>query len=97
MTTCTNFCYCLSALAGYESALADGKMDVAYSRVMLLGTAGVGKTCLKRSLMQQRWDPSSINSTIVTDTEHVWYLDMTLVSCHDTRHHYDYDLRLDLG
>ena len=42
-------------------------MDVAYSRVMFLGTAGVGKTSFKRSLMKEHWDPSTINSTIVSD------------------------------
>ena len=44
-------------------------MDVAYSRVMLLGTAGVGKTCFRRSLQQQPWDKKSINSTILSDIE----------------------------
>ena len=55
----------------YEKALADGEMDVAYSRVMFLGTAGVGKTSFKRSLMKERWDPLTINSTIVSDVQSI--------------------------
>ena len=55
----------------YKRALADGEMDVAYSRVMFLGTAGVGKTSFKRSLMKERWDPSTINSTIVSDVQSI--------------------------
>ena len=55
----------------YERALADGEMDVAYSRVMFLGTAGVGKTSFKRSLMKELWDPSTINSTIVSDVQSI--------------------------
>ena len=46
-------------------------MDVAYSRVMFLGTAGVGKTSFKRSLMRERWDPLTINSTIVSDVQSI--------------------------
>ena len=36
----------------YKRALADGERNVPYARVMLLGTAGVGKTTFKRSLMK---------------------------------------------
>ena len=55
----------------YKKALADGEVDVAYSRVMFLGTAGVGKTSFKRSLMKERWDPSTIYSTIVSDVQSI--------------------------
>ena len=41
-------------------------MDVAYARLMFLGAAGVGKSCFKRSLMKEPWNPH-INSTIVSD------------------------------
>ena len=55
----------------YKRALADGEMDVAYSRVMFLGTAGVGKTSFKRSLMKEHWDPLTINSTIISDVQSI--------------------------
>ena len=38
---------------------------------MLLGTAGVGKTSLKRSLMKLPWEPD-INSTIISEVSSVW-------------------------
>ena len=41
-------------------------MDVAYGRVMLLGSAGVGKSSLKRSLMKLPWQPNT-TSTIISD------------------------------
>ena len=41
-------------------------VDVAYSRVLFLGTAGVGKSSFKNSLMKLPWDPKS-NSTIISD------------------------------
>ena len=47
-------------------ALAGGAMDVAYSRVLFLGTAGVGKTSFKRSLMKLPWNPNT-TSTGVSD------------------------------
>ena len=53
-------------------------MDVAYGRVMLLGTAGVGKTSLKRSLMKLPWKPDT-TSTIISEVSCVrpfrnqWY------------------------
>jgi GTPase SAR1 family protein len=57
----------LERLESYKRALAEGRhVDVSYGRVMLLGTAGVGKTSLKRSFMRQPFDPH-INSTIVSD------------------------------
>ena len=53
-------------------------MDVAYGRVMLLGSAGVGKSSLKRSLMKLPWQPHT-TSTIISDVTcvrpfgHEWY------------------------
>ena len=41
-------------------------MNVAYSRVLFLGTAGVGKSSFKNSLMKLPWDPKA-NSTIISD------------------------------
>ena len=40
--------------------------NVAYSRVFFLGTAGVGKSSFKNSLMKLPWDPKA-NSTIISD------------------------------
>ena len=54
----------------YEKALSEGERDVAYSRIMLLGPAGAGKTSLKRGLMNLRFDPKT-NSTIVANVESV--------------------------
>ena len=39
-------------------------MDVAYGCIMLLGSAGVGKTSLKRSLMKFPWQSYATSSTI---------------------------------
>ena len=51
----------------YERALKEQEsVDIAYARLMLLGSAGTGKTCLKRSLMEQPFDPHT-TSTIVSD------------------------------
>ena len=53
-------------------------MDVAYGRVMLLGSAVVGKSSLKRSLMKFSWQPRT-TSTIISDVSYVrpfghdWY------------------------
>ena len=41
-------------------------VNVAYSRVLFLGTAGVGKSSFKNSLMKLPWDPKA-NSTIICD------------------------------
>ncbi len=41
-----------------------------YGRVMLVGPAGVGKSCFKKGLMGQRFD-KSMNSTIVADVQSV--------------------------
>ena len=41
-------------------------VDVAYSRVLFLGTGGVGKSSFKNSLMKLPWDPKA-NSTIISD------------------------------
>ena len=55
-----------------------GEMNVAYGRIMLLGTAGVGKTSLKRSLMKLPWE-SDTTSTIISEVScvrpfgHQWY------------------------
>uniref|UniRef100_A0A1X7SSI4 Uncharacterized protein n=1 Tax=Amphimedon queenslandica TaxID=400682 RepID=A0A1X7SSI4_AMPQE len=54
----------------YKTALAEGAMDVAYSRVLFLGTAGVGKTSFKRSLMKLPWEPTT-TSTVVSDISQV--------------------------
>uniref|UniRef100_A0A1X7TM84 COR domain-containing protein n=1 Tax=Amphimedon queenslandica TaxID=400682 RepID=A0A1X7TM84_AMPQE len=45
-------------------------MDVAYSRVLFLGTAGVGKTSFKHSLMKLPWVPNT-TSTVVSDISQV--------------------------
>ncbi|XP_019858329.1 PREDICTED: uncharacterized protein LOC109586571 [Amphimedon queenslandica] len=55
----------------YERALKEqGSADVAYARLMLLGSAGTGKTCLKRSLMEEPFNPHT-TSTIVSDVSSV--------------------------
>ena len=41
-------------------------VNVAFSRVFFLGTAGVGKSSFKNSLMKLPWDPKA-NSTIISD------------------------------
>ena len=48
--------------------VAEKEVDVAYARIMLLGTAGVGKTSLKRSLMKLPWDKKT-DSTIVCNVD----------------------------
>ena len=58
-------------LGSYERALKDqGSADVAYARLMLLGSAGTGKTCLKRSLMEEPFNLHT-TSTIVSDVSSV--------------------------
>ena len=53
--------------AAYRRALSKGEVvNVAYSRVLFLGTAGVGKSSFKNSLMKLPWDPKA-NSTIISD------------------------------
>ena len=52
----------------YRRALSEGERDVAYSRVMLLGPAGAGKSSLKRGLMHLPFD-SNIDSTIFADIQ----------------------------
>ena len=53
-------------------------MDIAYSRVLFLGTAGVGKSSFRKSLMKSPWDPNT-DSTIISDVSCVrpfakeWY------------------------
>ena len=55
----------------YERALKEqGSADVAYARLMLLGSAGTGKTSLKRSLMEEPFNPHT-TSTIVSDVSSV--------------------------
>ena len=54
----------------YERALSKEEVDVAYARVMILGTGGVGKTSFKRSLMMLPWEQKT-NSTIISDVEAV--------------------------
>ena len=54
----------------YKKALLEGERDVAYSRVMLLGAAGAGKSSLKRGLMHQPFN-LKIDSTIVATVESV--------------------------
>ena len=69
------FLICLDA---YKRAMESGEMDVAYGRIMLLGTAGVGKTSLKRSLMKLPWEPDTTSTSIsevsyVRPFRHQWY------------------------
>ena len=54
--------------SAYIKALSQGELAVAYSRVMLIGSAGVGKSSLKRGLMNLPFD-ARINSTIVADVQ----------------------------
>ncbi|XP_019857262.1 PREDICTED: uncharacterized protein LOC109585579 [Amphimedon queenslandica] len=57
--------------SSYEKALKEqGSADVAYARLMLLGSAGTGKTSLKRSLMEEPVNPHT-TSTIVSDVSSV--------------------------
>ena len=72
MSLCMACCQLTFILIGtYERALKEQEsVDVAYARLMLLGSAGTGKTCLKRSLMEQPFDPHT-TSTIVSDVSTV--------------------------
>ena len=54
--------------SAYRRALSQGELAVAYSRIMLIGSAGVGKSSLKRGLMHLPFD-ARINSTIVADVQ----------------------------
>ena len=45
--------------------MAEKEVNVAYSRIMLLGSAGVGKTCFTRSLMEEPFQ-NNTDSTIVS-------------------------------
>ena len=56
--------------SAYRKALSQGELAVAYSRIMLLGSAGVGKSSLKRGLMHLPFD-ARMNSTIVSDVQSV--------------------------
>ena len=71
--TCTE-----KLVALYRRSLSEGVVNVAYSRVLFLGTAGVGKSSFRKSLMKLPWDPNT-NSTIISDVSCVrpfakeWY------------------------
>ena len=54
--------------SAYRRALSQGELAVAYSRIMLIGSAGVGKSSLKRGLMHLPFD-ARINSTIIADVQ----------------------------
>ncbi len=54
----------------YRRALSQGSADVAYGRLMLLGPAGVGKTCFKRGLMNLPFD-NKTDSTILANVQSV--------------------------
>ena len=56
--------------SAYRKALSQGELAVAYSRIMLIGSAGVGKSSLKRGLMHLPFD-ARINSTIIADVQSV--------------------------
>ena len=59
------------SIGSYERALKEqGSADVAYARLMLLGSAGTGKTSLKHSLMEEPFNPHT-TSTIVSDVSSV--------------------------
>ena len=57
----------------YKRALAEGAADVAYSRILFLGTAGVGKTSFKRSLMKLPWKPNTTGVSDVRPFTHEWH------------------------
>ena len=63
-----NYNYHIVYVEAFEKALSEGEVDVAYARIMLLGTGGVGKTSFKRSLMKLPWQPHT-TSTIISDVE----------------------------
>uniref|UniRef100_A0A1X7USS3 COR domain-containing protein n=1 Tax=Amphimedon queenslandica TaxID=400682 RepID=A0A1X7USS3_AMPQE len=50
----------------YDKKVAEKEVEVAYSRIMLLGSAGVGKTCFTRSLMEKPFQKDT-DSTIVSE------------------------------
>ena len=56
--------------SAYRKALSEGELAVAYSRIMLIGSAGVGKSSLKRGLLNLPFD-ARMNSTIVADIQSV--------------------------
>ena len=49
----------------YNKSVAEKEVDVAYSRIMLLGSAGVGKTSFTRSLMQKKFK-KEMDSTVIS-------------------------------
>ena len=56
--------------SAYRKALLEGELAVAYSRIMLIGSAGVGKSSLKRGLLNLPFD-ARMNSTIVADIQSI--------------------------
>ncbi|XP_019858962.1 PREDICTED: uncharacterized protein LOC109587167 [Amphimedon queenslandica] len=58
----------------YDKEVAEKEVNVAYSRIMLLGSAGVGKTCFTRSLMKEKYQ-SDTDSTIISDVKSVRPID----------------------
>ncbi|XP_019857981.1 PREDICTED: uncharacterized protein LOC105314442 [Amphimedon queenslandica] len=61
-------------IEAYNRALANGEMDVAYSRVFFLGTAGVGMKSFKRSLMKLPWEhDTSADSNQLRPFTHEWH------------------------
>ena len=58
------FNFLLDNIEAYKEALKEGKRNIAHGRIMFLGTARVGKSSLKRSLMKKPFD-SKILSTVV--------------------------------
>lgn len=54
----------------YDQDIAKKEVNVAYARIMLLGTAGVGKTCFTRSLMKEIFSKNT-DSTILSDVKTV--------------------------
>uniref|UniRef100_A0A1X7ST06 COR domain-containing protein n=1 Tax=Amphimedon queenslandica TaxID=400682 RepID=A0A1X7ST06_AMPQE len=59
------------SIGAYKRALKEQESaDVAYARLMLLGSAGTGKTSLKHSLMEEPFNPHT-TSTIVSDVSSV--------------------------
>uniref|UniRef100_A0A1X7TH37 Uncharacterized protein n=1 Tax=Amphimedon queenslandica TaxID=400682 RepID=A0A1X7TH37_AMPQE len=60
----------------YDKEVAEKEVNVAYSRIMLLGSAGVGKTCFTRSLMKEKYQRDT-DSTIISDVKSVRPIDMS--------------------